>query len=300
MYVATPKLLFVELIAAMAADAQVDVTEIVPDEQPVIKNDANNQPAATCEIDLEVDNNLPVNEDDANNQSAAVNEKPDPQSESLTDHLPIYLRVIKRIALALIASCICVGAVMSKVSLVSITDRMNPRFNFSTFPDEHSIPNRSALFIQLTLLLVIPEVVSFIRCLVWGVIGKTTKSFPWPSQSAFIWVSRSIASYSHPSKNRLVRNTCAGLANIFLARLARYCIKSCTYLASLALKIKQLFLQTLQENYLTIYCKVFISCKKSFIFSARHARYVQPSKNCLAKISKSCKYFSCNKMKLFL
>ena len=188
----------------------VDASEIkleVPDDQPVIKDDANNQPAATDEIALEIDNNLlPFNEDDANNQSPAVNEKPDPQSESSTDHLSFYLRIIKRIALALIASCICIGAVISKVSLVSITDRMNPRFNFSTFPDEYSIPHRSALFIQLTLLLVIPEVVSVIRCLVWGVIGKTTKSFPWPSQSAFIWVSRSIASYSHPSKNCLVRN----------------------------------------------------------------------------------------------
>ena len=162
------------------SDIEVQVLDDQPDDN---KDDANNQPAATG------DNNLPFNENDANNQSTAVNEKPDPQSESSTDNLPFYLRIIKRIALALIGSCICVGAVMSKVSLVSITDRMNPRYNLSTFPDQYSIPHRSALFIQLTLLLVIPEVVSFIRCLVWGVIGKTTKSFPWPGHAALRWVS---------------------------------------------------------------------------------------------------------------
>ena len=120
--------------------------------------------------------------------------KPDAQSEtgtSQSDNLSFYLRNIKRIALALIASCICVGAVMSKVSLVSITDRMNPRFNLTSYADEYSPPHRSVLLIQLILLLVIPEVVSFVRCLVWGVIGKTTQSFPWPSRKAFIWVSRS-------------------------------------------------------------------------------------------------------------
>ena len=45
-------------------------------------------------------------------------------------------------------------------------------------------------------------------------------------------------------------------------------------------RILQDFDQILQENYLTIFsCKIlarfFVSCKKSFIFSARFARFVQ-------------------------
>ena len=99
--------------------------------------------------------------------------------------IPNYLRIIKWTALFLIGACVLVGTVLSKVSLVSITGRM---FNLTRFPDEHVLP-RSVLFIQLTFFLVIPEVVSFIRCLVWGVIGKTTESFPWPTISAFVLVS---------------------------------------------------------------------------------------------------------------
>ena len=97
---------------------------------------------------------------------------------------PFYLHVIKWIALAFIALCVLVGSIMSKVTFVSIAGRMY------TSPDEYTdeIP-RSLLFIQLTISLVIPEAISVIRCLVSGVIGKTTESYPWPSKSAFFWVS---------------------------------------------------------------------------------------------------------------
>ena len=97
-----------------------------------------------------------------------------------------HLRKIKKIALFFIGLCVLAGTVVSKVSLVSITGRM---FDLISYHDGHTLP-RSALFIQLTLLLVIPELVSFIRCLVWGVIGKTTESFPWPSKRGFILVSQ--------------------------------------------------------------------------------------------------------------
>lgn len=155
------------------------------DQQSVYPSPALNSNPTDADANKREDLHLPI----------PANEKPDVQSETSSDNLSFYLRNIKRIALALIASCICVGAVMSKVSLVSITDRMNPRFNLgfnlTGFADEYPPPHRSVLFIQLILLLVIPEVVSFVRCLVWGVIGKTTRSFPWPSRCAFFWVSRS-------------------------------------------------------------------------------------------------------------
>ena len=52
------------------------------------------------------------------------------------------------------------------------------------------------------------------------------------------------------------------------------------------------FGQILQENYLTFFsCKIharfFISCKKSFIFSARLARYVQDLVQDLASLAKN-------------
>ena len=111
-----------------------------------------------------------------------------------------------------------------------------------------------------------------------------------------------------PSKNHLARNIHI-LQVFFLQDLAQN-------LASLALKMKfflqdmknlarkickiiflQDFDQILQENYLTIFsCKIlarfFISCKKSFIFSARLARFS-------ARSCKSCKKNTC-KIYIFL
>ena len=104
-----------------------------------------------------------------------------------THQQSLFLRIIKYIALCLIALCVCAGAVLSKVSLVSITGRM---FYLSkSDPDDDPTP-RSVLFIQLTFMLVVPEVVSFVSCLVRGVIGKTTKSFPWPTWRALVCVSQ--------------------------------------------------------------------------------------------------------------
>ena len=95
------------------------------------------------------------------------------------------------------------------------------------------------------------------------------------------------------------------LASILLARLVRYCTKSCTYLASLAVKMKPFYnitrykkilqesckkickiillkdmIKSLQENCLANFsCKIlarfFISCKKSLIFSAKLARFMK-------------------------
>ncbi|XP_065897233.1 chitin synthase chs-2-like isoform X2 [Dysidea avara] len=89
-------------------------------------------------------------------------------------------RVIKWISLCIVALCLLTATVLSKVSLVNITGRMFHLSNASSNA-------RSVLFIQLVFLMLIPEVISFFRCLFWGVIGKTTKKFPLPSKDAVFW-----------------------------------------------------------------------------------------------------------------
>ena len=150
----------------MATDQGVDYIELQPTDTVPLLNTAEN-------------------DSQSSNEPPRSRLKAQPSKEDETDNLSFYLRIIKWISLVFIALSVCAGAILSKVSLVSITGRM---FDLTRYPDGNTLP-RSVLFIQLTLLLVIPELVSFMRCLVWGVIGKTTKRFPWPSRSAFIWVS---------------------------------------------------------------------------------------------------------------
>ena len=140
------------------------------------------------EMDLEIQNadyyymdgqNHPTTPDDTETHNK-------PQA---TDRRTLLLCIIKAMALIFIALCVGVGSVVSKVTLVSITSR-TVTINFTQSSDGLASPkSESVLYIQLTLLLVIPEVVSFIRCLVWGVIGKTSETYPWPSKLAVLKVS---------------------------------------------------------------------------------------------------------------
>ena len=92
----------------------------------------------------------------------------------------------------------------------------------------------------------------------------------------------------------------------FSGKTCKICTKSCTsctkmklflqHIKNLARKICKImflqdFVQILQENYLTMFsCKIlarlFISCKKRFIFCVRLARYVQDLVQDLASLAR--------------
>ena len=97
------------------------------------------------------------------------------------------LRFIKVVSLLVIGACALVGMVFSKITFVSITGRMYTLYN-STRANEQNNP-KSVIFFQLVFILVIPEIVCLLHCIVWGFIGKTSKSFPWPSLKSLILVS---------------------------------------------------------------------------------------------------------------
>ena len=105
-------------------------------------------------------------------------------------HRRRLLLFIKWTTLCFVACCALAGTVVSKITLASITGRMYSLTNVSSNATVGVLDQKtgSKLFIQLVSLMVFPEVVSFFRCLVWGVIGKTTDRFPWPSKTAIAWV----------------------------------------------------------------------------------------------------------------
>jgi len=104
------------------------------------------------------------------------------------------LRIIKVIALLLIGACALVGMAFSKITFVSITSRMYTLYSGRDFGGNDE---KSSIFFQLVFILVIPEIVCLSHCLLWGFIGKTSKSFPWPSWKAMILVSVCIISYNY-------------------------------------------------------------------------------------------------------
>ena len=82
------------------------------------------------------------------------------------------------------------ASVLNKLTLVSLTDRLR---NVTYTNTENITPESRVaavtLYWYIQFFLLIPSFITFIRCLVVGVIGKTTKSFPWPTGKAIIYVS---------------------------------------------------------------------------------------------------------------
>ena len=87
------------------------------------------------------------------------------------------------------------SSVLSKLTLVSLTDKLR---NVSYYPNTtrktsiSSTEDRNAavmIYWYLQLILLIPNFITFVRCLAFGVIGKTTKTFPWPKGWSVLIVS---------------------------------------------------------------------------------------------------------------
>lgn len=84
------------------------------------------------------------------------------------------------------------SSVLSKLTLVSLTDRL--RYVTVNSSDIASISSEAhsaavTLYWYLQFVLIVPSLITFLRCLVVGVIGKTTKSFPWPTLKMAVVVS---------------------------------------------------------------------------------------------------------------
>jgi len=105
------------------------------------------------------------------------------------------LRIAKFAAVSFVVLCATIGTTVNKVTLVSITGRMHDlSSNFCDYnkASELSMEDQSQMgsicFFQLVAIMIIPDFVSFLRCLIWGVAGKTTDTFPWPTWKSILLV----------------------------------------------------------------------------------------------------------------
>ena len=105
------------------------------------------------------------------------------------------LRIAKFAAVSFVVLCATIGTTVNKVTLVSITGRMHSlsrNFYNCNNASELSMEDKgqigSICFFELVAIMIIPNFVSFVRCLIWGVAGKTTDTFPWPTWKSILLV----------------------------------------------------------------------------------------------------------------
>ena len=99
--------------------------------------------------------------------------------------------VIGIVFMILVLGC----SVLSKLTLVSLTDKLR---SVTYYPNSTKRDNAASdedkttavtLYWYLQFVLLIPNFITLVRCLAFGVIGKTTKTFPWPKGRYILLVS---------------------------------------------------------------------------------------------------------------
>ena len=108
------------------------------------------------------------------------------------------LLAVKVIFGIILFTLVLVCTVFSKLTLVSLTSklRISTRCN-DTLADKSCPEQISAagthqavtIYWQLFFVIIIPTLLTFLRTLVFGVLGKTTKTYPWPKLWSGIAVS---------------------------------------------------------------------------------------------------------------
>ena len=86
------------------------------------------------------------------------------------------------------------SSVLSKLTLVSLADQLR---NTTYYPNaskrditEQQRTTAVTLYWYLQFVLLIPNFITLVRCLAFGVIGKTTRTYPWPTARAVFLVSQ--------------------------------------------------------------------------------------------------------------
>ena len=99
------------------------------------------------------------------------------------------LKVLSEIILS---SLVLLCTVFSKLSLVGLTDDLNDITRLvknGSGSDPVTISRAVALYWQFLVILLIPNFITFLRCLLFGCLGKSSQSFPFPTKMALFVVS---------------------------------------------------------------------------------------------------------------
>lgn len=114
-------------------------------------------------------------------------------------------KITKVVVGMLLFSIVITCTVLSKLSLISLTSQLNDtigeirQIELNNSETATAMHNRAAgLFWQLLFIILIPQFVTFFRALFFGVCGKQSRTFPWPTRRAIVTVSeRKCAVYTY-------------------------------------------------------------------------------------------------------
>ena len=101
------------------------------------------------------------------------------------------IKFVKLVFVLVLFCAILVTATLSKVTFVAIASKLfDATANISNFTTpKDDVGFQSVTFIQLVLVLMVPQLVTVVRMFFAGIVGKSQKNYPWPSPGAIVAVS---------------------------------------------------------------------------------------------------------------
>lgn len=114
-----------------------------------------------------------------------------PGSEDLTGSTSALMGL--KVLVEIFLTClVLLCTVFSKLSFVGITDdlaEVGRLVRNGSGSDPDIVARGVSLYWQLLVVLLVPNCVTFLRCTLFGLVGKSSQSFPFPNQRAFLAVS---------------------------------------------------------------------------------------------------------------
>lgn len=134
-------------------------------------------------------------EEAGNVRSNSINSSLQPGGSATINKLevPTFLKVVAATIGIFLMISVFVFAVLSKTAFMAIAARLyigNASAEGDCQFNSEPVRQRSVAFVQLMLALCVPQVVTALRTLFFGVL-KAKENFPWPSGQAIMLVSRS-------------------------------------------------------------------------------------------------------------
>ena len=108
---------------------------------------------------------------------------------------PVLLLGCKILISTMFFMVVLISSVLNKLTLVRLTDSLrngSEVFTTSSDPPKWSEANASQMievYWQIVLVLLVPNVLTFLRSLFFGTLGKAAKNYPWPLGRAIALVS---------------------------------------------------------------------------------------------------------------
>ena len=141
----------------------------------------------TTSGDSSIEDSTTDEEEDGNSEGATTDKEAGSNSRCILLALKVAIGMVFFVV-------VLVSSVLSKLTLLSLTDALRyhtwiyhtntpTKAEEEEWKEEH-LNDTVTLYWQLLLVLLVPNCLTFLRCLFFGVLGKTRKSYPWPTASA--------------------------------------------------------------------------------------------------------------------